>query len=326
MISVARSIVPPVVAPAPTVEWISSMKRIGIGRLLSAVITALKRSSKSPRKRVPASSAAVSSAEDLGPLQHFGDVVLEQPRREPFGQRGLADAGVADEYRVVLPAAAEDLERPLELGQPADQRIEAAVLRARGQVHRVRAKRIARGRAAAVADAGVGVTLGRLRVGRAAGRRGRDLADPVRDVFEHVEPRHALRGEELRRVRLGLLERGREHVARLDFLASRALHVQDRRLQHAAERHRLVGLFLLAALELLDVLVEILVEVAAELGQIGAARGEDPLAVRVVRQRVEQVLQRQVRMMPGGRLAVRHGENHLERGTEHALFGFHCRA
>ena len=61
LISVARSIVPPVVAPAPTVAWISSMKRIGFGRLASAAMTALKRSSKSPRKRVPASSAVVSS-------------------------------------------------------------------------------------------------------------------------------------------------------------------------------------------------------------------------------------------------------------------------
>ena len=32
LISVAKSIVPPVVAPAPTVEWISSMNRIGSGR------------------------------------------------------------------------------------------------------------------------------------------------------------------------------------------------------------------------------------------------------------------------------------------------------
>ena len=61
LISVARSIVPPVVAPAPIVAWISSMNRIGRRRLFSAASTALKRSSKSPRKRVPASRAAVSS-------------------------------------------------------------------------------------------------------------------------------------------------------------------------------------------------------------------------------------------------------------------------
>ena len=45
----ARSIVPPVVAPAPTIVCISSMKRTGRGRFLRAWMTALKRSSKSPR-------------------------------------------------------------------------------------------------------------------------------------------------------------------------------------------------------------------------------------------------------------------------------------
>ena len=182
-----------------------------------------------------------------------------------------------------------------------------------GQVHRVGAERIAgRRRRRARRRRRRRRPVRRFRVRRAAGRRGGHLADAVRDVLEDVEPRHALRREELRRVRLGLLERGREHVARLDFLPPGALHVQHRRLQHAAERHRLIRFLLLAALELLDVLVEVLVEVAAELRQIGAAGGEDALAVGIVRQRVEQVLQRQVRMMPGGRLAVRHGENDFE--------------
>ena len=96
------------------------------------------------------------------------------------------------------------------------------------------------------------------------------------------------------------------------FLAAGALHVQDRRLQHAAERHRLLRLFLLAARELLDVLVEVLVEIAAQLRQIGAARRQDPLAVGIVRQRVEQVLERQVGMTPRGGLAVGDGEDDFQ--------------
>ncbi len=72
LMSVARSIVPPVVAPAPTVEWISSMNRIGMARLPSALITALNRSSKSPRKRVPASSAALSSEKTSAPFSSSG--------------------------------------------------------------------------------------------------------------------------------------------------------------------------------------------------------------------------------------------------------------
>jgi hypothetical protein len=134
----------------------------------------------------------------------------------------------------------------------------------------------------------------------------------VRDVLEHVEARHALVRQELRRVGLRLLQRRREHVARLHFLPSRALHVQHRGLEHTAEGHRLLGLLLLAARELLDVLVEVLVEIPAQLRQVGAAGGEDALAVGIVRQRVEQVLERQVRVPARRGFAVGHGENDFE--------------
>ncbi len=70
--SVARSIVPPVVAPAPMMLCSSSMNRIGFFRLPSAARTALKRSSKSPRKRVPASSADVSSEKTSAPVSASG--------------------------------------------------------------------------------------------------------------------------------------------------------------------------------------------------------------------------------------------------------------
>ena len=43
------STVAPWAAPAPRMVWISSMKRIGLLRSRTAAISALKRSSKSPR-------------------------------------------------------------------------------------------------------------------------------------------------------------------------------------------------------------------------------------------------------------------------------------
>ena len=91
---------------------------------------------------------------------------------------------------------------------------------------------------------------------------------------------------------------------RLHFLPPGALHVQHGRLQHAAEGERLLGLLLLPAPELLDRLFQVFVEIAAQLRQIGAARRENALAVLIVRQRVEQVLERQVRVTPRGRLAI----------------------
>ncbi len=148
-------------------------------------------------------------------------------------------------------------------------------------------------------------------------RRRRHLADPVGDVFENVETGDALRGEKLGRVGLVLLERCREDVARLHFLAPGALDVQDGRLQHAAERQRLFGLLLLPAGELLDRLFEIPVEILAKLRQVGAARGQDALAIGVVGERVQQVLEREVGMPPRGRLSIGNGQDDFESWAEH---------
>src|SRR6266853_1458644 len=94
--SVARSIVPPVTAPAPTVECISSMKRMGLGRAASASAMA----------------------------------VFPTP--------------IADEHGIVLAAAAEHFDRPLELLGASDQRIEQPLTRPFRQVHAVRQERIGR--------------------------------------------------------------------------------------------------------------------------------------------------------------------------------------
>ena len=253
--------------------------------------------------------------EHLRPLEGRRHVVVRSRVARPFGQRRLADAGVADEHRVVLAPPAQDLHRPLQLGRPADERIELARFRARGQVHRVRA-RADRARCPCRARRTPASASPDSRLVAAAGRRRRNLADAVGDVLEHVEARHALRRKELRRIRL-LLQRGREHVARLHFLASRALHVQDRRLQHAPEGQRLLGFLLLAAAELLDGFLQVLVEVLAKLRQIGAAGGENPLAVEVVRQGVQEMLEREMRVPPRRRFAVGHRQHDLERGTKH---------
>ena len=116
------------------------MNSTGLARLASAPMTALNRSSKSPRNRVPASSAVESSAKTSAPLSGAGTSRLQQAQREALGHRRLAHAGLAHEHRVVLAAAAEDLDRPLQfLGAP-DQRIELAGCGALAQVDRVRAR------------------------------------------------------------------------------------------------------------------------------------------------------------------------------------------
>ena len=56
--------------------------------------------------------------------------------------------------------------------------------------------------------------------------------------------------------------------------------------------------------------------------EVGAAGAEDPLAVGVVRQRVEQVLERQVGVAPRDRFAERDVQDDFDRGGKHISFSF----
>ena len=61
---------------------------------------------------------------DLPVLEPFRHVAGDDPLGEPFGDRGLADAGLADQHRVVLRAAREDLDDAADLLVAADHRVE----------------------------------------------------------------------------------------------------------------------------------------------------------------------------------------------------------
>ena len=160
--SVARSSVPPVVAPAPTVEWISSMNRMGSVRSVEGGNHRLE-----PLLEVAAESCAGQQrrrveGEHLGALEDGRDVVVDEALRQAFGERGLADARVTDEHRVVLSPPAQDLHRPLQFDRAADQRVELALARAFREVERVGGQRIGL-RAAVVAVAALLVRLARAR-------------------------------------------------------------------------------------------------------------------------------------------------------------------
>ncbi len=66
--------------------------------------------------------------------QEVRHVAVDDLLRQPFDDRGLADAGLADEHGVVLGAAAQHLLHPLELVVAADQRIELVLHRRLGEV------------------------------------------------------------------------------------------------------------------------------------------------------------------------------------------------
>ena len=89
-------------------------------------------------------------------LRHF---TADDLLGKPFDDGGLADAGFAEQHRIVFGAAAEDLDDALHLGLAADDGIELALARALGEVAAEGLKR-RRAAALAVAAAGAGARRG----------------------------------------------------------------------------------------------------------------------------------------------------------------------
>ena len=86
-----------------------------VAEVLISSMTFLRRSSNSPRYFVPATSEPMSSVSRRLPEQRLGHVAGDDALRQPLDDRRLADAGLADEHRVVLGAARQDLDDALDL-------------------------------------------------------------------------------------------------------------------------------------------------------------------------------------------------------------------
>ena len=93
--------------------------------------------------------------DELLALQSLGHVAGDDPLGEALDDRRLADAGLADEDRVVLGAAREHLDHAADLLVAADDRVELAAARELGEVARVALQRL--------------VLLLRIRIGHALG-------------------------------------------------------------------------------------------------------------------------------------------------------------
>ena len=66
--------------------------------------------------------------------QRLGHLAGDDPLRQPLDDRGLADARLADQHRVVLLAPGQHLDRRLDLLGAADHRVELALARELRQV------------------------------------------------------------------------------------------------------------------------------------------------------------------------------------------------
>ena len=104
--------------------------------------TALSRSSNSPRYFAPATIAPRSSDDQPLAAQRLGHVAGDDPLGQALDDGGLADAGLADQHRVVLGPPGQHLDDPADLGVAADDRVELAVAGALGQVDAVLLQRL----------------------------------------------------------------------------------------------------------------------------------------------------------------------------------------
>ena len=241
--------------------------------------------------------------------QHLGHLALDDAPREPLGDGGLADAGLADEQRVVLAAAAEDLDGPLDLHLATDQRVDLAGL---GLLVEVGGVLLERASALAVARLRGGrgglLLLGLLLAAR----------EPVRDEVDDIEARHALLAEQEHGMALLLAEDGDQHVGDADLLAPARLHMEQRALQHPLEAERRLHLAFVALAQPRRAGVDVRRELAREALGFGAAGAQDLAHLRALGDGEQQVLDRQELVPPGPRLVVRLVDAGLELVGKHA--------
>ena len=94
----------------------------------------MSRSSNSPRNLAPAIRAPMSRATILLVLEPFRHVAADDALGQAFDDGRLADAGLADQHRVVLGAPRQHLDDAANLLVAADDRIELALGGQLGQV------------------------------------------------------------------------------------------------------------------------------------------------------------------------------------------------
>ncbi len=165
-------------------------------------------------------------------LEHVRNLAVHDAPRQTFRDRGLADAGVADEQRIVLLPAAQHLDGAADLGVAADQRIDLALARLAVEVDAIGFERVAL-LLRLVAALGVGLVLGAAH--RARLRHARPLGDAVADVVDRVVAGHVLLLQEIGGMALALREDRDQHVGAGHLLPAGRLHVDHGALDHALE-------------------------------------------------------------------------------------------
>ena len=219
-------------------------------------------------------------------FQHVRHLAVDDAPRQPLGDGGLADPGLADVKRVVLGPPAEDLDGALDLVDAPDQGIDLA---GGGLLVEVDAVGVQRLVTALDHLFGLGVLVRPVR--RAPLGAGADLGDAVRDVVDRVEARHFLLLEEIDGVRFALREQRHQDVGAGHFLAARGLHVYGGALQHPLEAGGGLGVLRLIEDQPGKFVVDVSQQILAQPRDIDAAGAHHGDGVLILRQRQQKMLQ-----------------------------------
>ena len=149
--------------------------------------------------------------------QRLGHVAGDDALREGLGDRGLADAGLADQRGIVLRLAPEDLDDPLDLLLAADDGVEGS---GAGGIGQVDAELVERG--------GLRRTLRLLGRGRA-----RALAEDVDDLVAHLVEVDAEALEHAGGDALALTDESEQQVLGADVVVAEAACLVDGQLDDA---------------------------------------------------------------------------------------------
>ena len=124
----AASRTPPLTEPAPMRVWISSMKRMGYPPFSFFACQPLEHAFdpllEIAAKFRPGEKRSHVERVNLRSGKQFGHVAGNHPKGQALHDRGFTDARLADQQRIVLPAAAKRLHDALQFGLPSDERID----------------------------------------------------------------------------------------------------------------------------------------------------------------------------------------------------------
>ena len=157
-------------------------------------------------------------------LERLGHLAVHDGLCQALDDGGLADAGLADQHRVVLGAAAQHLHDPLDFLLAADDRVELALHRGRGQVAAELVEHQRRGRVARLAAAAAGAGL--------RGLLALVAAQQLDDLLTHPGQLGAQLDEHLGGHALALANQAEQNVLGADVVVAELQRLAQAQLQH----------------------------------------------------------------------------------------------